>query len=183
MLNAHDGNTCLLTSRESKFGSFLYNSKMTCLLSLEVTVATTSEQLLLQSGVVADLCLLSPFMWSECGNSVPSFIPRKWGKKKVGRSQEWRKGGKEARRKGGKKEELPNFVFRVYVLKGCLSRFVYSSSFWVLSLPWYLPFLEVSGSVERLSLAINLTIDIYFPKEVICTSNGEESAYAPGYLR
>lgn len=139
MLNGHDANTCLLTSRESKFGSFLCISKMTCLLSLEVTVATTSERWLLQSGIVADLCLSPPFMWTKCGNSVPSFMPWKWERKKVGRSEEWRTEGKRQEGREGRRKSHPHFVFTVQALKGCLSRSEYGSSFWVLSLPWYFP--------------------------------------------
>lgn len=144
MLNAHNVNTCLLTSRESKFGSFSCSSKMTCLLFIggDRSYHFWAVVVEIWCSCWSRLILPAPFMWTKCGNSVPSFNPWKWGRKKVGRSQEWRKGGKEARRREGRKKSNPHFVFIVYVLKGCLRRFVYGSSFCVLSLPWYLPFLE-----------------------------------------
>lgn len=121
MLNAHDVNTCLLMSRESKFGSFLCNLKMTCLLSIGGTI---SELLLL-------IYASPPPMWEF----IYFFYPMKVKKKESRKESGLEKGRERGKKEGRKKEELPHFVFRVYVLKGCLSRFVYSSSFCVLFLP------------------------------------------------
>lgn len=181
MLNAHDVNTCPLTSRERKFGSSSCSSKMTCLLSIggDRSYHFWAVVVAIWYSCWSMLILPAPFMGTKCGNSVPSFIPWKWGRKKVGRSQEWRKGGKEARRKRGKKEELPSLC--IYSIR--FERLAQQIRVWEQLLCVVSPLIftfprVVSGYVERLSLAINLPINIYFPKEVIHTSNGEESAYA-----
>lgn len=99
---------------------------------LEVTaVATISELLLL-------IYAYPPPMWEFFYFFYPMKVKKKESRKESGME----KGRERGKKEGKKKEELPHFVFRVYVLKGCLSRFVYSSSFCVLFLPWYLPFLE-----------------------------------------
>lgn len=89
------------------------------------------------------------------------------------------KGRERGKKKGGKKEELPSLCCYSVRFERLSQQIHVREQLLCVVSPLIFTFPRVvSGYVERLSLAINLTINIYFPKEVVHTSNGEESAYA-----
>lgn len=88
------------------------------------------------------------------------------------------KGRERGKKKGGKKEELPSLCIYSIRFERLAQQIRVREQLLCVVSPLIFTFPRmVSGHVERLSLAINLTMNIYFPKEVIHTSNGEESAY------